>query len=530
MIGSPKKGMIWQMSKTKQRKSKAGKSIAIFFIVFIILEGLIIFGLKTIFKTEDSTPSFGGYSFFLMDSDNMSPTVPKNTLVIAVNGKPSEDKISCAVLCKNVGDEGTTVAWLTEIGSKGDTVNGIVYTVYQDNVSGADNGARFYDIDSDNVVGVAASHYVTAGKIISFVITPFGIAICLAVPLVMLVLLELVVAITNRSDDESYEPDDYARAQQQFYNNGGKGGPQRGQNGNVSLDDFLYGGNGDEVYNGGKPDADYAEEFGGRQPGRPQQQRPMQQNMQNPMRGKPDFSLNNEPDDDFDPFGEEEDNGFADNAPEGFGGFRQQEDDSAFYHPGDEAVAETFEDEEDDSVFFDAPSPAPAPVPTPAPAPAPAPAPVQQPSVDREYYERASKLIEGDDYQPAPQPMQQQPRPVMQQQAQAPVQQPTVALEKPKAQAPAPAAAPARRPVQAQQPSAPTPRRRPSQPPQGAPRRRPAGAPPTRQGSGQRRPRPAQPRPGQQPRRAPHKDANAALADLVKKMNEEQQKLGSKSE
>ena len=150
----------------------------------------------------------------------------------------------------------------------------------------------------------------------------------------------------------------------------------------------------------------------------------------------------------------------------------------------------------------------------------------------REYYERASKLIEGDDYQPAPAPAPapvQQPRPVMQQTA-APAQ-PTVALEKPGAQAPAPAAAPApaRRPAPAQ-PMAPTPRRRPAQPPQGAPRRRPAGSPPPRQGSGQRRPRPAQPRPGQQPRRAPHKDANAALADLVKKMNEEQQRMGNKPE
>ena len=525
------------MSKTKQRKSKAGKSIAIFFIVLIVLEGLIIFGLKTIFKTEDSTPSFGGYYFFLMDSDNMSPTVPKNTLVISTKGKPDESKISCAVLCQNVGEEGTTIAWLTEIGSKGDTVNGIVYTVYQDNVSGADNGARFYDVESDNVLGVAASHYVTAGKIVSFVITPFGMAICLAVPLVMLVLLELVVAVTNRSDDESYD-DDYANAQQQFYNNGAGGQRgQRGQNGNVSLDDFLYGGNGDEVYGGGKPNADYSEEFDGRRPARPQQPGRMQQNMQavqNNMRGRPDFSVNDEPDDGFDPFGEEEDNGFEsfDNngAPESLGGFdKQPEDESAFYHPGDEAVAETFEDEEDDSVFFDAPSPAPAPAPAPAPVPM-----QQQPSVDREYYERASKLIEGDDYQPAPAPAPapvQQPRPVMQQTA-APVQpaQPTVALEKPGAQAPAPAPAPARRPAPAQQPMAHTPRRRPAQPPQGAPRRRPAGSPPPRQGSGQRRPRPAQPRPGQQPRRAPHKDANAALADLVKKMNEEQQRMGNKPE
>lgn len=118
-------------SQTKQKKSSAAKNVAIFFIVFIILEGLIVFGLSKLFKNEDSVVTIGGYSFYLMDSDNMAPDSPKNSLVIAAEGVPSPDKTGYAVLCKNVGGEGTTVGWLLDVSSKGDTVDGVVYTVYQ---------------------------------------------------------------------------------------------------------------------------------------------------------------------------------------------------------------------------------------------------------------------------------------------------------------------------------------------------------------------------------------------------------------
>lgn len=458
------------MSKTRRKKSSAGKSIAIFFIVFMILEGLLIFGLKTIFKNEDSAPSLGGYSLFLMDTDNMSPTVPKNTLVIAVNGTPSVDKIKSAVLCRNVGDEGTTVAWLAEIGSKGDTVDGVIYTVYQDNVAGQDSteNVRYYDVGSTDVVGVATSRYDTAGKIISFVITPFGMVICGAVPLVLLILLEIIVALTHRSDDV-YETEEYDDTQADYDDE------EEQDSENVSLDDFLYGGSEDDVYNSGsKPAADYSEEFEELE----ERQAPISEEPPAPRpvkrkSGKPDFVLHipNDEEDAADPFGDDEE---------------EQEDTKVYGEP------ESFEEDipEEEPALSD---------------------------VDRMYYEKAARLIEGDDYVPAPAP-KAKPAPA----------EPPVQLEKPAVRAAAPEApaapAPARR---APASSAQGARRRPTQGGvSGAPRRRPASGVPSRQGGAapKRRPRPTQSRPAQ--RRAPHKDANAALEQLMQKMAEEQKKLG----
>lgn len=240
-------GMVNKMSKstTKQKKSSAGKNVAIFFIVFVILEGLIIFGLSQAFKNEDSVVKIAGYSFFLMDSDNMGADAPKDSLVIASNGTPAKDKKGFAMLCKNVENEGTTVAWLYDISSKGDTVDGVVYTVFQEAYPD-----KMYDLKSEDIVGIATSYYKTAGKIVSFVTTPFGMGVCIAVPIFLLIVIELIISASRRSREDDYDDDDDEDYDDDY-----------DRNDNVTLDDFLYGGENDDVYTTGKPKETYQEEF-----------------------------------------------------------------------------------------------------------------------------------------------------------------------------------------------------------------------------------------------------------------------------
>lgn len=239
-------GMVNKMSKstTKQKKSSAGKNVAIFFIVFVILEGLIIFGLSQAFKNEDSVVKIAGYSFFLMDSDNMGADAPKDSLVIASNGTPAKDKKGFAMLCKNVENEGTTVAWLYDISSKGDTVDGVVYTVFQEAYPD-----KMYDLKSEDIVGIATSYYKTAGKIVTFVTTPFGMGVCIAVPIFLLIVIELIISASRRSREDDYDDDD------EDYDD------DYDRNDNVTLDDFLYSGENDDVYTTGKPKETYQEEF-----------------------------------------------------------------------------------------------------------------------------------------------------------------------------------------------------------------------------------------------------------------------------
>lgn len=461
------------MSRTKPRSS-AAKNIAIFFIVFMLLEALIIFGLNHIFKNEDSSPSFGGYSFFVMDSDNMGSAVPKHTLVIAVNGTPAPDKIGSAVLCKNVGDEGTTVARLNMIDSKGDTVDGVVYTVYQENVQ-----SMFYELDGADIIGVATSHYVTAGKIISFLTTPFGMGVSLGIPFGLLVILELIITI-SKGDDDDDDYDDYEDEEDEEEEKPRKKKPQpkkyyktddddeddyipqddeevydggdSDNSENITLDDFLYGGS-DDVYGAEKPSASYREEFIDARENKKAQQLE-----------------------------------FADRSPKDVPPTLTPEIED-FLKDDDE------DDEVTEAVIEDTP---------------------EEPQEDP----NTTKLFT---------PVQSEPTQqfeTLKEDAAEIAPAPKLDLEKPVASQPAAEPADTQEPVQAEpapQPHRdrpPVQRRRPAQSGT-AQRRRPAPSGTRGGSSAQRRTRPA----GQSASRPPRKDANAAIDELLKMMQEEQQKL-----
>ncbi|MBQ8965685.1 hypothetical protein [Ruminococcus sp.] len=215
-------------SVSTSRKSSAGKNVLVFFIVFIILEMLIIFGIGKVFKNKDVTPSIMGYSLFMTKedlvqngSDGAVVAVPKNVLVIASDGLPDpKSKIGCAILCEKVEGVGAGVFWLADMNSE-EGKNGVDYTVT--------NGTQGYVIHSNQIVGVCASYFVTAGKVISFVTQKFGMICCAVVPLFLLVLIELIIAIATHSsgdDDEDDDEDDEDEEEEK----------------SVELDDFLFGG------------------------------------------------------------------------------------------------------------------------------------------------------------------------------------------------------------------------------------------------------------------------------------------------
>lgn len=215
------------MSSATKQKSSAGKNVLIFFIVFIILEaGILLLISKVIFKNKDVTPTIAGYSLYLMDSTAMGDSVPQGSLVIASNNTtPSVDKIGEAIVCENVPGVGTSVFRLYDI-SEAEDKSGVIYTIYQEN-----DPNKLYQIKSKNIVGTASSYYRTAGKVLNFVISKFGFIVCLAVPVFLLIVIELIIAIATGS---SYEDDEDDDDEDEF--------EKGGENENVSLDDFLFGG------------------------------------------------------------------------------------------------------------------------------------------------------------------------------------------------------------------------------------------------------------------------------------------------
>lgn len=217
------------MSQTKQ-KSSAAKGVAVFFIVFIILELLVIVGVSMVFKNENVTPSLAGYSMYIMKDTSMGDAVPKDALVIAADGAPSRDGIKKAVIAEDVPGIGTSVFWLADV-STGADINTVQYTVFRDK-----EPEKVYNVKNDQIVGTASSYYLTAGKVIKFITSEFGRIACIAVPLFLFVLLELIIMLFSRSrydDDEDYDDDDEDEDDEE-------------EEEPVKLDDFLFGGENDK--------------------------------------------------------------------------------------------------------------------------------------------------------------------------------------------------------------------------------------------------------------------------------------------
>lgn len=220
------------MSSTKQ-KSSAAKGVAVFFIVFILLELLIIVGISRVFKNKDVTPSLAGYSIYIMDSNAMGDAVPQDALVIAANGAPSRDGIKKAVIAENVPGVGTSVFWLADVSTSSD-LNGVVYTVFQEKYPD-----KTYQLKTSDIIGTASSYYLTAGKVIRFVTSEFGRIACIAAPLFLFVLLELIIMLFGRVRSGDYDDDDDYDDDEDDEKNETKEQP-------VKLDDFLFGGENDQ--------------------------------------------------------------------------------------------------------------------------------------------------------------------------------------------------------------------------------------------------------------------------------------------
>lgn len=179
------------MAQTKRKNF--GKAVLIGFIVLIIIiiAGIIVTSL--VFKNEDVTPSFMGYSVFVMDDDGMGEAVPKGSLVLVKNYSPSNENLGDAVLCENVKGYGTTVLRLSNIVPNTETV---IYQGIFDN-----DKTQTFDVEASNLVGQAISYDPALGKIITFVTSIKGRAILVVVPLLMLLVCELIIHLVTKNQD-----------------------------------------------------------------------------------------------------------------------------------------------------------------------------------------------------------------------------------------------------------------------------------------------------------------------------------------
>lgn len=217
-------------------KKNIGKAVLIEFIVLIIIiiAGIIVTSL--VFKNDDVTPSFMGYSVYLMNEDGMGDAVPQGSLVLVKNYSPSNENLGDAVLCENVKGVGTTVLRLCEIVPNTETV---VYRGFYDN-----DKDTVYDVEAKNMVGQAVSYDPTLGGIISFVTSIKGRAILVVVPLLLMLLVELIIHLVSKNAARSAKY--YKKAEDSVVAKNSPLSPEKlashsAKSGPVTIDDYIFG-------------------------------------------------------------------------------------------------------------------------------------------------------------------------------------------------------------------------------------------------------------------------------------------------
>ncbi|MBR1749343.1 MAG: hypothetical protein IJ740_00480 [Ruminococcus sp.] len=214
------------MSSATKQKSHAARNVLIFFIVFTVLVAAFVIGLSIVFKNKDVTPSIGGYSLYIMDTDKMGDSVPRGSLVLAANETPSAEKLGRAVLCEKVPGVGTSVFYLADVSAK-EGQDGVYYTIFQEK-----NKAITYEVKSENVVGEATTYYTMAGKVITFMISRFGMVICIGSPIALLIIIELIIAIAS---SDGYDDDDDYNEDERYYD-------ENKEDKRETIDDILFSG------------------------------------------------------------------------------------------------------------------------------------------------------------------------------------------------------------------------------------------------------------------------------------------------
>ncbi len=169
-------------------KTSPCKVLGIIFLIILILSAAFVAVVHIAFKNENVTPSIGGYSLYLIHDDYMVPNIKKNALILATNGKPSQEDVGKVIIADDVsGKNGTTY---------GTTAMRFVNLV-------SENKNLYYELKFDNsvdtvmvkgnkIVGIANYQFELLGKIITLANSTLGYVVFIGIPaLLMIIFLAL---------------------------------------------------------------------------------------------------------------------------------------------------------------------------------------------------------------------------------------------------------------------------------------------------------------------------------------------------
>lgn len=187
-------------------KKNSAKTITIIEIIVIAIVAIAIIAMLSfffLFAKEGSHPKIFGYNFFLSDATNMTPEIPKDTLVLASPDEVDNLEIGNVVLCNLELDDDnlTTILRIQDIQLE----EGTTYYILKGDTNSANETVR---APQANIIGKAIYSLEFFGKVITFATSQLGIIVGVIVPGLLFLLFQVLHIIrVNRYEDDDDDDD-----------------------------------------------------------------------------------------------------------------------------------------------------------------------------------------------------------------------------------------------------------------------------------------------------------------------------------
>ncbi len=181
-------------SKNPNKKISAASVIEVIFIVILVLAMAVMLAFNFLFKKDNSSATFMGYSFYNTKAVNMLPDFPKNTVVIAKASEIKSIKENSVILC----EIGERTALIRVVGIQEE--DGKTYYVVKFDTAPSN---ETYRVEAGSVIAKAMWQINGLGSFLEFATSAVGIVIAVVIPLIFIIAIQVsrILGIKRLEDE-----------------------------------------------------------------------------------------------------------------------------------------------------------------------------------------------------------------------------------------------------------------------------------------------------------------------------------------
>lgn len=178
-----------QSNKIEEMKNRLTKAALYFFSALVLLMILVVLLSVLMTRSSGKPPTFFNHSLLIISSKSMAPAIGENSAVIIQKVDSNLLAVDDVITYADGKDaKGRLILNTHRIVAVIPSDNGLTFTTKGDGNNAPDTGFR----NANDVLGKVVRIMPGFGKTLTFIKSPLGTIICIAVPLLLLLLSEIV--------------------------------------------------------------------------------------------------------------------------------------------------------------------------------------------------------------------------------------------------------------------------------------------------------------------------------------------------